>query len=206
MRVKEFVGWYFRSALGIVSAALGVACTVALAGAGVSFGLALPAGIALLAISAGVSFATGAGPRSALAERDAATAREGRGKLADMEALRDRLARLRIADAEVSDAVRLAVLAAGECIDACKLESTYDPLAAEALAEALDIVDIYLRESDDASTEKRYSLEDKDHFADARERAVSGVRERSVLMRERRLQIDGGLSAENRMSIREELK
>lgn len=206
MRLREFLGWYFRSVLGIGSTVLGIASAAAMALAGIAVLPAAIAGLSVVVAAGAVMLVTGFGQKVAFAERDAAARHDAGRKLAEMSGVRDRLSRMRIADGDVATAVRLLALAAGECIDAARSKSTWDPLAAAALAEAADIVDIFLAEADQASTEKRYALPDGDAFPDAKSRTVAALRERALVLGERRLQIDGGLPARDRMSIREEIR
>lgn len=206
MRLGEYAKWYLRSPLGIGGVFAGIACAAGLMLASVPALVALPAGIALAAAIGGIAFAAGAGPRLAVAARDADDARTAAGKIARAEAARDTLARMRIADPEVSMAVQLVAQAAGAYIEACRKEKTRDPLADAAIDEAREIVDIYLREKDEDSTEKRFGLEDEDAFPDAKRRVISALREKALLLRERRIQIDGGLPPKDQLSIREDLK
>jgi len=45
-----------------------------------------------------------------------------------------------------------------------------------------------------------------DPFADAEARFAAALREKAALLRERRVQIDGGLSAQGSMSVMEEIE
>lgn len=206
MLPKDYLKWYARSPLGIGSGFAGLAAALAGLAGGFPAGFALLMGSAIV-ISAGLIFLlVGAGPKSAIAARDAALGRDRAKKLSHAAASREKLARIRIAEGPAADAVRLVALAAGEYLDACGREGKDDPLADAALDEALDIVDIFQKEKDEAATEKRFGLEDADPFADAESRVAAALREKAGLLRERRIQIDGGLPASGRMSVREEIE
>ncbi len=206
MLAKDYLKWYARSPLGIGSGFAGLIAMIAIVSAGVPAAmgiLAVPAIVALVGLTALVS---GWGPKSAIAALDAAEAREREGKLKLAAGTREKLARLRLGEGEAGAALSLVVLASGEYLEACKKEGRQDPLAEAALNEAVDIVNIFLKEKDEAATEKRFGLDDKDPFADAEARVAAALREKASILRERRIQIDGGLSARDRMSVMEEIE
>ncbi|MCX7026710.1 MAG: hypothetical protein NT061_04285 [Spirochaetes bacterium] len=206
MQGKDYLRWYARSPLGIGSLFGGLGGCIVLAAVGFPLVLSLLAGLGIIAAFSLVGLFTGLGPRQVVSALDAGKDAEGHRRLAEASAVRERIARLRIADPKVSEAAGLAILAAGEYLEAGRKESKDDPLADAALGDCLDIVDIYLKEVDEASVEKRYRLEDADPFVQARQRTVAALREKAAFLRERRIQIDGGLPAVDRMEIREELK
>ena len=206
MLPKDYLKWYARSSLGIGSGFAGLAAALAGLAGGIPAGFTLLAGSAIVVLIGLASLLVGAGPKSAIAARDAALGRERAKKLSHAGASREKLARIRIAEGPAADAVRLVALAAGEYLDACGREGKDDPIADAALDEALDIVNIFQKEKDEAATEKRFGLEDADPFTDAESRVAAALREKAGLLRERRIQIDGGLPASGRMSVREEIE
>ena len=206
MPPQDYLKWYARSPLGIGSCFAGLAVALASGVAGLPAGLVLAAGSAIVALTGIVALFSGLGPRSAIAAMEASMAREKAEKLARAEAVREKLGRMRIGEGKAAEAIHLVVLAAGEYLEACKRESADDPLADAALDEALDIVDIFLKEKDETATEKRFGLKDEDPFAEAEERVVAALKEKASILRERRIQIDGGLPAAGRMAVREEIE
>jgi len=206
MPIKDYLKWYARSPLGIGSLFAGLFAALGTAGAGLSPLLAAAMGLGLVAAAGGAALLSGWGPRQVLAARDAGIARARRAKLETVEKSRQNLARMRIADAAVAEAAQLVILAAGEYLEACKYELSDDPVADAALDDAAEIVDIFLKEMDEAATEKRFGLKDSDPFIDARDRVIAALKEKAALLRERRIQIDGGLPASGRMSVREEIE
>ena len=203
---KDYAKWFIRSPLGIGSGFVGLAGILAGVVIGLPAALSLLAGAAIVAAASLAALFTGIGPKSALAAQDAALARDRANRLSRAEAEMEKLARMRIGEGPAAEAVRLVVLASGEYLDACRREGTEDPIADAALDDAVDIIDIFLKEKNEAATEKRFNLEDKDPFADAEARVVAALKEKALLLRERRIQIDGGLSASGRMSVREEIE
>ena len=206
MLPKDYLKWYVRSPLGIGSGFAGLAAAVTAGVAGLPAGIALVAGSAIVALTGIVALLSGLGPRSAVAAMNAAIAQDRAMKLSRAEAVRERLGRMRIGEGKAAEAVHLVVLASGEYLEACKREAAEDPLADAALNEALDIVDIFLKEKDETATEKRFGLKDVDPFADAEDRVVAALMEKASILRERRIQIDGGLPAAGRMAVREEIE
>lgn len=206
MSPKEYIKWYARSALGIGAGFAGLSLALALAATGANIWLALLAAPATAAAVGAGAFFSGWGPKAALAARDAARTRSEGEKLARAEAVRDKLARIRLGEGPAAKAAALVALAAGEYIEAGKREAKYDPLADAALEEALEIADIFLKEKDEAATEKRFGLEDKDPFVDAEARVAAALKAKAALIRERRIQIDGGLPASGKMAVREEVE
>jgi hypothetical protein len=79
-------------------------------------------------------------------------------------------------------------------------------LAAEALSEAIELLDIHLKEKDEAATERRFGLKDADPFAEGESRIVAALTEKAAVLRERRIQIDGGLAAAGLMAVKEDLR
>jgi hypothetical protein len=83
---------------------------------------------------------------------------------------------------------------------------SHSPAADERIADSLDLINIFLKELDEASTEKRYRLPDADPFADAKGRVQSALMENARFIRDERIGLDGGLPAEALMRAKEELK
>jgi len=206
MQSGEYLRWYARAALGIGSGFAGIGAAAAAMIAGLpAWGAAL-AGLGLVAATGILSLAAGWGPRQALAAQEAGARKARAARLAEAAAVRERIAALRIPEGQAGEAARLVVLAAGEYIDACRREGSDDPLADAAISEALELVGLFLREKDEAATERRFSLGDADPFPDAEGRVAAALREKAATLRERRIQIDGGLPPASRMAVREEIE
>ena len=206
MSLPEYLRWYFRSTLGAVNL---LATGVGFAGALVA-GLPFPAAAAAaagfgLVIGAG-GLVSGLGAKAAVAARQALADKTNAERLAAAQAVREKLARLRLNPGPVADALQLVLLSSGEYLQACVREKKHDPLASEALNDALDLLNIYLKEKDEAATERRFGLKDADPFADAESRIVTSLNEKAALLRERRIQIDGGLAAAGLMAVKEDLR
>jgi hypothetical protein len=206
MDFSGYLRWYFRSTLGaanLLVAGLGFA-------GGLLLGLSLPGAAAA---AAGLGFVVGAGAlvggfgaRAAAAARQAQADKVNAERIASTRALRDKLARLRLSPGPVADARQLVLLSSGEYLEACAREKRHDPLAAEALSEAIELLDIHLKEKDEVATERRFGLKDADPFAEGESRIVAALTEKAAVLRERRIQIDGGLAAAGLMAVKEDLR
>ena len=206
MGFSEYLRWYFRSTLGAVN--------LLAAGAGLVGGLLLGLSLPLAAAAAaglGVIMGAGAllggpGARAAAAARQTRIDKASAERIAATKTLRDKLARLRLSPGPVADALQLVLLSSGEYLEACIREKKHDPLATDALSEAIELLDIYLKEKDEAATERRFGLKDADPFADSESRIVAALSEKASVLRERRIQIDGGLAAAGLMAVKEDLR
>jgi hypothetical protein len=204
MRRSEYVANFLVSPLG-----LGIMAVAAVAAAGAAFRFSVLAGAAtgigsflVLATAATIS---GLGPKAASAERERKAWSKAQSFLTAAKASRDRLASLRVPDPAVKALLELAAMRGSSYLSACEATRSRDPRAEEALSDCVSIADLYLKELDGASTERRYKLEDTDPFADARERTLAALRDRAAILEHAALSLSGGLSSADRMEIKESL-
>jgi len=204
MRRSEYLSSFFTSPPGL--AIVGVSLV---AGMGSAFGLSLLAGlvngIGTLLVLSVVATVSGFGSKAASAELERKAWSKARPFLTAAKASRDRLASLRIPDPAVKALLELASVRGSSYLSACEAARSRDPRAEEALAECVSLADLYLKELDGASTEKRYGLPDADPFADARERTLAALRDRASIIEHATLNLSGGLSSADRMEIKESL-
>ena len=204
MQVRRYIQDYALSPLGIANTGLAV-----LAGfiGGASKGLVagLFFGTATLVTVFIVALYSGFGPRFAAAERERRLWAAGKERLAKASAEQKRLATLRVPDPAVKKLVDLVALRSGMFLRACDTARQRDPLAEAAITQSLELVDLYLKELDDASTERRYDLPDDDPFADAVQRVSAALVEKAALLEKARMDIEGGLQREEHMAIKEQL-
>jgi hypothetical protein len=204
MHVRRYIKAYAVSPLGIANAALAVlAGFVAGSLAGVFAGLL--AGVSALGLIFVLALHSGIGPRFAAAEHERRLWAAGKERLAAASAEQRRLASIRVPDPAVRKLVELVALQAGMFISSCDKARQRDPLGEDAITESLELVDLYLKELDDAATERRYALPDDDSFADAVQRVSAALRGKAALLEKARLDIEGGLQREDRMAIKEQL-
>ncbi len=201
---RNYVGMLARSPLGLTMAAAGIAAggLTAMA-AGILPGIA--AGTVALAVLYAAATLSGFGPRAAAAEGERRSWADAKGHLDAAKASRDRLSSLRVPDPEVKALLDLAAMRGSGYLSACLAAKTRDPRAEEALADCVSLADLYLKELDGASTEKRFGLPDTDPFADAKARTVSALRDRIAIIERAAKDIGGGLSSADRMEIQESL-
>jgi hypothetical protein len=184
--------------------ALGVATGVL---TGISAGMlpGIAAGAAALALLHAAATLSGFGPRAAAAEGERRAWAEAGRHLEAAKAQRDRLSSLRVPDPEVKSLLEFAAMRGSSYLSACHAAKTRDPRAEDALAECVNLADLYLKELDGQATEKRYGLADADPFADARERTTSALRDSIAIIEKATKDIGGGLSPADRMEIQESL-
>jgi hypothetical protein len=163
------------------------------------------AGIIALAAAFVILTISGAGSRLAAAEVERREWSNARRYLDAVRDNRDRLATIRITDPEVRAMLQLAAERATRYLVACESAHSRAPLAEDALADCLSIADLYIKELDGASTERRYGLVDADPFADARNRTLAAMRDRMAILDKSILDLDGGLTSADRMEIKETL-
>lgn len=214
MNPTEYSKWYFRSTLGIASVAIGLGGGLLGLAAGLPLHWLLAGCFAFVSVAGLGSLLSGHGLRAALAARDAAAGRRRAARRLETAALRDRLVRIRLPDAELADAVSALALVTGRYLESCAaLEAdpdssivAYDPAVEAALSEAVELVDLYLREKDEGAVERRFALEDAHPVTDARSRVLSALRERTGIIHERLVLSGNGHEPADLLAAREELK
>ncbi|MBU0926116.1 MAG: hypothetical protein KKA67_00045 [Spirochaetes bacterium] len=201
---REYISNLARSPLGLASAGAAlIAGAAAWASIGPVAGILLAAGS--LAALAGVETVTGLGSKAASAEAARRAWASSRRYLAEAKERRTRLATMRVPDPEVKALLELAATRGSAYLTACETARSRDPLAEEALADCVSLADLYLKELDGASTERRYGLEDADPFADAKARTVAALIDRAAVIANSTLALSGGLSPADAMDVKERL-
>lgn len=206
MNSRDFLRLYGRSPYGIAS----VFAAFAAGGAAGALGLGFPGGIGVgavvLAASLALGLATGFGPRAAASELE----REARGRnaerLAAASKARAALAALRLPAGEVAAARDLVVLESGRLAESFARSGAYDPEAAQAALDSLELVNAWLRERDEAATERRFELPDANPFPEAAARTAAALRDKAALIAAGRARASGEIPPADRMAIEEELK
>ncbi len=207
MKTRDAIGAYLKSPLALISA---LVCLLGggagLAFAGGSFLLGMAGGVFLWLGFSVISIQSPSGAKALLAVRD----REGQDRvenaLSQAAESRERLRRLRISDPEIAATVEYLIQCAGEYLDAGKKNQSHSPEADARIADSLDSVNLYLKELDEAATERRYKLSDSDPFVDAKARVKAILVDDARVIREQRILIDGGLPPEAQLRAKEEIR
>src|SRR5512133_2679669 len=188
MKTAEVLRAYVRSPLAIVSAGacllLG-ALGLFLAGGSVLLGLV--GGAALWLAFSAIAVQTRLGARAVVSIRDTDQELKTREAIEAAAKARETLARLRLPDPEIAKILEYLTLSAGEYLEAALKAKSRSPEAEARIADSLDIVNLYLKELDEASTERRYGLADADPFADAKDRVRSALTENAAAIRKERI-------------------
>ena len=205
MTPREFLGRYLRSPWGLA--------TLCAAPAAFAAGQALGAGalgsgaaaLGILALGLGFGLFTDPGRKAAFAELEREAAGRAASRAAAVREARSRLAALRLPEGEAARARDLLVLEAGRLDESFAATGACDPEAAQALREGLELLGAFLRERDEASTERRFALPDAHPFPRAEERTAAALREKAALVAARRAASAGELPPADAMAIDEEL-
>lgn len=126
-------------------------------------------------------------------------------KIAHYAELRERLAVLRLGDEEVRKALEYFLLASGEYLAACRELSSRSPAADAEIEKVLDVCQIFLGESDESSSEKRYAVQDGGEFRDCRQRTVDAIMASAAVVKKRTDTDLRGLTRGEKMEIIEEM-
>jgi hypothetical protein len=206
MDARDFLRSYCRSPLGISSFFL-----AALVGASAGL-LGMPLlpcaalGIGCLAATLGVSLALGFGQRAASSEIERADVARNRARLATAGQARTRLASMRLGQEQVAQARDLVALEAGRFLEGCERLGAYDPEAAQAILDSVELVDAWLREADESAVEARFAAPDAHPFPDAAARTAAALREKAAAIAAGRERVTCEISGADRLAIEEELK
>jgi hypothetical protein len=206
MKPGQFVRASAKSSLGI-----GIFVLAITTGAGAHLmGLALVpsvlAGFGLLGVALVAAIVLGALPRAAVAEMDREFEEGAAARLAEAAAARKRLAAMRIAEPAVAQARDLLVLEAGRLVEDCGRAHTYDAEAVQAVIDGPDLVDAWLKEADESSIERRFSLPDANPFPEAARRTAQALTAKAALVSAGRAAAVGEIPGADRIAIEEELK
>jgi hypothetical protein len=207
MKIAEVLRAYLRSPLAIVSAGAALVLgAMSLFFLGGNLLLGLFGGAALWVAFSAVAVQTRLGAASVVAVRDADEGRRTSEAIEAAKRARETMARLRLPDPEVASKLEYVAQVSGEYLEAALKAGSHSPQADARIADSLDIVNLYMKELDEASTEKRYGLADADPFAAAKERVLAALLDNAKIIRNERIALDGGLPPESLMRVKEELK
>lgn len=206
MDISDFARRYARSPWGIAS--LFVAICAGIAAVALGAGLAASAAVAALLVGVGLvlGLATGLGQRAAVSEGDREAVGRAAERMAAAKDARARLAAMRLPEGDVALARDLVVLEAGRLEESFARSGAYDPAAAQAVSDALDLVDAWMKERDEAATERRYNLPDANPFPDAERRTVEALKLKAADIARGRAAATGEIPPADRAAIEEELR
>ncbi len=205
MDTRDFLRRYARGPLGIAGFFAGIAIALVSLVAGLGPIWAALALVAAPTLALVIALATGAGQSSASREGEREARERARLRMEAAAEARARLERLRLAPGPVAQARDLLVLEAGRLDEGFRRTGAWDPEAAEAVSEALSLVDAWQREADESAIERRFDEADKHPFPDADSRVAAALREKAALIAERRAAAEGEIPPVDRVAIDEEL-
>jgi hypothetical protein len=210
MRLRDFFRHYLFSPLGILSvlASLGIAT---LAGFWGPLGLAVAVfPLSWIVISLLLMF-TGVGIRSVTGEQDRSRWTEQAASLATIAAAGKRLATLRLPDAELKQLSGLLALKTQQYVTACQKAKSISPIASHAVQESLEILDDWLETRDTQAQNRHFGAVTASGVAsdvadELKTKTLDLLQLRLHLIIRGTGELSGGLSAEDRLAIKEELK
>ncbi|MBP7262538.1 MAG: hypothetical protein KBB32_00025 [Spirochaetia bacterium] len=202
MDTRAYLGHYLRSPLGMAATAGSLVLTFLLFRA-LGPALAVLCGVGLWSAAFVAGLLSGAGPKAAQSERERADWKKAQAYLAGADAMARRLSSVRMPDPELRPLVELLGMRARAYMEAARREKTRDPKAEDAIAEGLDVINLYLRELDDASTERRYELADDDRVPEAQARVAGLLRDKAAQLERATEDISGRLHRDDGLSIKE---
>lgn len=207
MAVKKPFLLYLRSRLNITVLVVSLAALAA--GLALFRGNALPVLGAVAVLYAAVSallFLSRRGAGVVVAEADRDRAAADRKKIEEAAAVRQRIAVLRFGDDDLRLAVENFLLVSGQYLDKARAAGAWSPRAHERIRQVLEICQVWLAESDESSTEKRYGTPDGDENADVHGRSIAAIRECAAAIRKDTLNDLAGLDGTEQLGIIEEME
>jgi hypothetical protein len=207
MKIKELLPYYLRSKTNIVVTLLFAAAVItsALLLEGV-LRIFIPAGCLLLYFMAsGLIIFSRRGAREIVSVRDDDYNHKIIKTIDKYSEVRERISFLRLGDEEVKKAVEYFLLISGTYLEKCNELKTYSPAANNAIEEAETVLNLYLGELDEASSEKRYEIADKDDFKDYKEKTLGELKALAQTVKQRIKEDLVGLSRRDQFKIMEEL-
>jgi hypothetical protein len=206
MNIKKFLRLYLRSAAGLINIFLPVLGFGLL----LAFGLGPFSSVLLAAFSGAIVFfvalASGRASFAAVREKDRITESGYRASLDKVSEICSGLSYQRIIDSDISGRVSYIVQKAGRYIELAKEAGTVDPLANAALENCRNIINIYLKEIDDDSSEKRFRMDDLDPFEKAKERTLAALDREAAVIKDALTALDPDSRGNEKLSVMEDLE
>lgn len=183
---KNPVKLYFKSTLNLALAT----ATVLLAGAGFFFfagflKLILPLAVVVLyaVVTISILFSR-RGATAILETSDKLRVEQLESQLEKYRKIREQISFLRIGSEPVNKAIQYLLQVSGDYLNKCAELKTYSPTANYKLEETLKMCQLFQEERDEASTEKRYQVEDKNDFTDYEARTATAITRAANIIKE----------------------
>jgi hypothetical protein len=146
------------------------------------------------------------GAREVVEESEQDRMKKVREKIDYYARMREQIAVLRVGDEAMRKSLEYFLLESGAYIEKCRQAGLYSPRANKRIEDALEICQAFLGELDESSTEKRYGVRDGESFEEFAKRSVDAVMAAGSDIKEWTTEDLIGLSAQDRLSIIEELE
>lgn len=205
MKIGQFVKLFIFSSLGAALLSGGLAV-----GALFWYLISLPVGAAaLITVWLGggfILFSKGTGGSAVIRERDRHRWQQEAARLETAAGKARRLGRMRLPDPEMKRLAELVSIRAATYYAECLKQKTYDPAANNAIEECVQISDAWLGHRDQLAGARHFEgLEQGDTEAIS-ERSRSLLQDRLKIIEAATLELSGGLTSADVLSIKEELE
>ncbi|WP_460050517.1 hypothetical protein [Spirochaeta dissipatitropha] len=205
MKIGQFVKLYIFSSLG--AALLTGSISI---GALVWYLFNLPFGIAaVITVWLGGSillFSKGSGGSAMIGERDRQRWQQEADRLESATGKARRLGRMRLPDPEMKRLAELTSIRAAAYYAECLRKKTYDPAANNAIEESVEIADAWLGHRDQLAGARHFEGLEQSDTESITERSRSLLQDRIKIIEAATLELSGGLTSADVLSIKEELE
>jgi FlaA1/EpsC-like NDP-sugar epimerase len=207
MKKKDLLALYFKSTLNLVlltgTVLSGIALYLLLNG---WLKMILPLAVLFLYIAITVVLLlTRGGAGAILRTQHKAREEQYLALIAKYKQVRAQVSFLRIGSEPVNKAIQYFLQISGDYLHKCEELKTYSPEANHKMDEVYQVCQIFLEEKDESSTEKRYSIEDKNDFTDYETKTVETVTRAANLIKDKMNYELHELTRKEQMEIIEEM-
>ncbi len=198
---------YLRSRLNFtVAGAAAVLLVLSALFLGRWMALAAPLIAALYALFTFLLFNSKKGASQIVEESERDRVVKVRAKIAAAAALRERISVMRVADEGMRKSLEYFLLSSGTYLQKCREVDLYSPRANARIEDALSVLQAFLGEIDQSSTDRRYGIQEGESAQDFSARCMEAVRDAAKDITEWTTQDITGISGRDSVEILEELE
>ena len=170
------------------------------------FAIAAPVIIALYAAITFLLFHSRSGAGQVVEEGERDRVLKVRAKISAAAALRERISVMRVADEGMRKSLEYFLLASGTYLEKCREADLYSPRANSRMEDVRAVLQAFLGEMDQSSTDTRYGVREGESFAEFSARCTSAVRDAAKDITSWTTQDILGISGRDSVEIMEELE
>ena len=170
------------------------------------FAFAAPLIVVIYAVFTFLLFYSRKGARQIVEESERDRLSKVRGKIDSSASMRERIAVMRVGDEGMRKSLEYFLLASGTYLQKCRETDLYSPRASARMEDVLGILQAFLGEKDQTSTEKRYGVKDGESFEEFSARCIEAVRDAAKDVTTWTTEDLTGLSGRDSLEIIEEME